>query len=92
MEQLGLVLRDLTPEVAGPLGYEAYSGALVTGVVPRSAAEQAGLVVGDIVTEVNRHRVKDVAGVRATLEKGAGANVLLRVQRGDVQQYLALSP
>ncbi|HEX8705981.1 MAG TPA: trypsin-like peptidase domain-containing protein [Myxococcaceae bacterium] len=92
VEQLGLVLRDLTPEVAGPLGYEAYSGALVTGVVPRSPAEQAGLVVGDIVTEVNRHRVKDVAGVRATLEKGAGANVLLRVQRGEVQQYLALSP
>jgi serine protease Do len=93
VEQLGLVLRDLTPEVAGSMGYEAYSGVLVTGVAPRSAAEQAGLVVGDIVTEVNRRRVKDVAGVRATLEKGgAGANVLLRVQRGDVQQYLALSP
>ena len=93
VEQLGLVLRDLSPEVAGPLGYEAYTGALVTGVVPRSPAEQAGLVVGDVVTEVNRQRVKDVAGVRATLEKGgAGANVLLRVQRGDVQQYLALSP
>jgi serine protease Do len=93
VDQLGLVLRDLSPDVAGPLGYEAYSGALVTGVVPRSPAEQAGLVVGDVVTEVNRHRVKDVAGVRATLEKGgAGANVLLRVKRGDVQQYLALSP
>jgi len=93
VEQLGLVLRDLSPEVAGPMGYEAYSGALVTGVVPRSPAEQAGLVVGDVVTEVNRHRVKDVAGVRATLEKGgAGTNVLLRVQRGDVQQYMALSP
>jgi serine protease Do len=91
--ELGLVLRDLTPEVAGPLGYEAYSGALVTGVVPRSPAAQAGLVVGDLVTEVNRRRVKDVAGVRATLEKGgAGANVLLRVLRGEVQQYVALSP
>ena len=65
----------------------------MTGVVPRSPAEQAGLRVGDLVTEVNRRRVKDVAGVRAALEKGgAGANVLLRVQRGDVQQYLALSP
>ena len=43
--------------------------------------------------EVNRRRVKDVAAVRAALEKGgSGANVLLRVQRGDVQQYVALSP
>nr|WP_224360956.1 trypsin-like peptidase domain-containing protein [Hyalangium versicolor] len=93
MEELGLVLRDLSPDVATQMGYEPYTGVLVTGVVPRSAAADAGLTAGDLVTEVNRRRVKDVASVRATLEKGgSGANVLLRVQRGDVQQYVALSP
>ncbi|MFL5347187.1 MAG: trypsin-like peptidase domain-containing protein [Hyalangium sp.] len=93
VDELGLVLRDLSPDVASQMGYEPYAGALVTGIVPRSPAEQAGLTVGDIVTEVNRHRVKDVAGVRSALEKGgAGSHVLLRVQRGDVQQYVALSP
>lgn len=93
VDELGLVLRDITPELATQMGYEPYVGALVTGVVPRSPAEQAGVTVGDIVTEVNRHRVKDVAGVRSALEKGgAGSHVLLRVQRGDVQQYVALSP
>jgi serine protease Do len=93
VDEVGLVLRDLSPEVAAQMGYEPYQGALVTGVVPRSPAEQAGLSAGDIVIEVNRRRVKDVAGVRAALEKGgAGAHVLLRVQRGDVQQYVALSP
>ncbi|WP_224242686.1 trypsin-like peptidase domain-containing protein [Hyalangium gracile] len=92
VEELGLVLGDLSPDVATQMGYEPYAGALVTGVVPRSVAAQAGLIAGDVVTEVNRRRVKDVAGVRAALEKGAGANVLLRVQRGEVQQYVALSP
>jgi serine protease Do len=93
LDELGLVLRDLSPEVAAPLGYDAYVGVLVTGVVPRSPAANAGVVAGDLVTEVNRRRVKDVAGVRAALEKsGAGANVLLRVQRGDAQQYMALAP
>jgi serine protease Do len=93
VDELGLVLRDLSPDVASQMGYEPYAGALVTGVVPRSVAEQAGLTAGDLITEVNRHRVKDVAGVRATLEKGgAGSHVLLRVQRGEVQQYVALSP
>jgi serine protease Do len=93
LEELGLVLRDLSPDVAPRMGFEPYVGALVTGVVPRSPAAQAGLAAGDLITEVNRRRVKDVATVRATLEKGgAGSNVLLRVQRGDVQQYVALSP
>ncbi|RKH30474.1 PDZ domain-containing protein, partial [Corallococcus sicarius] len=89
---LGLVLRDLTPEVAAPLGYEAFLGALVSGVVPRSPAEQSGLRAGDVVTEVNRRRVKDAAGVKAALERGsAGASILLRVQRGDALQYIAIA-
>ncbi|MCY1036059.1 trypsin-like peptidase domain-containing protein [Corallococcus sp. BB11-1] len=89
---LGLVLRDLTPEVAAPLGYDAFVGALVSGIVPRSAAEQSGLRAGDVITEVNRRRVKDAAGVKAALERGsAGASILLRVQRGDALQYIAIA-
>jgi serine protease Do len=61
-------------------------------VLPRSPAANAGLRAGDGVTEVNRRRVKDVAAVKGALERGAGASVLLRVQRGDVQQYVALKP
>ncbi|RYZ40112.1 MAG: PDZ domain-containing protein [Myxococcaceae bacterium] len=92
VNDLGLVLRDLTPEVAAPLGYEAFLGALVSGVVPRSPAEQSGLRAGDVVTEVNRRRVKDAAGVKAALERGsAGASILLRVQRGDALQYIAIA-
>lgn len=93
VDELGMVLRDLSQDVAGQMGYEPYTGVLVTGVVPRSPAAQAGLVAGDLVTEVNRRKVKDIAGMRSALEKGgAGSNVLLRVQRGDVQQYMAISP
>jgi serine protease Do len=93
VDELGLILRDLSADVAGQMGYEPYAGVLVTGIVPRSPAANAGLTAGDLVTEVNRRRVKDVAAVRAALEKGgAGANILLRVQRGDVQQYVAISP
>ncbi|HYH98313.1 MAG TPA: trypsin-like peptidase domain-containing protein [Hyalangium sp.] len=93
MDELGMVLKELSPEVASQLGHEPYAGVLVTGVVPRSPAARSGLSAGDLIIEVNRRRVKDMAAIRATLEKGeAGSNVLLRVQRGDVQQYVALSP
>ncbi|NVJ24173.1 MULTISPECIES: trypsin-like peptidase domain-containing protein [Myxococcus] len=91
-EDLGLALRDLTPDVAAPLGQEAWAGALVSAVTPRSPADEAGLRVGDVVTEVNRKRVKDAAGVRAALSKGSsGASILLRVKRGDSLQYVAIA-
>ncbi|MCY1022271.1 trypsin-like peptidase domain-containing protein [Pyxidicoccus sp. MSG2] len=91
-QDVGLALRDLTPEVAAPLGEEAWSGALVSTVTPRSPADDAGLRPGDVVTEVNRRRVKDAAGVRAALAKGsAGASILLRVKRGDALQYVAIA-
>jgi serine protease Do len=91
-QDVGLVLTDLTPEVAGPLGEDAWAGALVSGVTPRSPADTAGVRVGDVVTEVNRRRVKDAAGVRAALARGsAGASILLRVKRGDALQYVAIA-
>ncbi|WP_306817859.1 trypsin-like peptidase domain-containing protein [Archangium lipolyticum] len=90
--ELGLLLRDLSPEVAAPMGLEPYEGVLVSGVTPRSPAARAGLRARDVVTEVNRRKVKDIAAVKGALEKGAGSTVLLRVQRGDVQQYVVLEP
>ncbi len=92
LADLGLLLRDVSPEVAAPLGLQPYEGVLVSGVLPRSAASQAGLRAGDVVTEVNRRKVKDIAAVKGALQRGAGTAVLIRVQRGDVQQYVTLEP
>jgi serine protease Do len=92
LADLGLILRDVSPEVAAPLGLQPYEGVLVSGVLPRSAASQAGLRAGDVVTEVNRRKVKDIAAVKGALQRGAGTAVLIRVQRGDVQQYVTLEP
>ncbi|WNG37716.1 PDZ domain-containing protein [Archangium violaceum] len=93
LEELGLVLRDISPEVAGPMGLAPYTGVLVSAVFPRSPAARVGLRTGDVVTEVNRRKVKDIAAVKGALERGgAGSSVLLRIQRGTVQQYVALEP
>ncbi len=92
LADLGLILRDVSPEVAAPLGLQPYEGVLVSGVLPRSVASHAGLRAGDVVTEVNRRKVKDIAAVKGALQRGAGTAVLIRVQRGDVQQYVTLEP
>ncbi|ATB32661.1 trypsin-like peptidase domain-containing protein [Melittangium boletus] len=90
--EFGLVLRDITPVVGATLGLEPYAGVLVSGVVPRSPAAREGLRAGDVVIEVNRSRVRELRAVKAALEKSTGRTLLLRVQRGDVQQYVALEP
>ncbi len=92
LEELGLLLRDLTPELAGPLGVTPYQGVFVSDVVPRSAAARAGLLAGDLVTEVNKRRVKDVTAAKAALGRVAGASVLLKVHRGELVLYVAIEP
>ena len=50
---LGVSIVTLTPDVAAALQMDERPGALITGVEPGSAAEQAGLQVGDVVVEMN---------------------------------------
>ncbi len=91
VEELGLLLRDLTQDVARNLSLSPFSGVLVAGVLPHSPAEQAGLQAGDVVLEVNRKRVQDVKSFKAVLEQtGSGQPTLVKYQRGDTVRYVAL--
>lgn len=81
-DALGLVLRPQS-------GAEA--GLRVEAVASASAAEQAGMAVGDVVVEVNREPVLSVADLEAALALVPNADVaLLRVRRGGSLRYFAL--
>lgn len=54
---LGVSVQDLTPDLMRYFKLERSGGVLVTRVVKRSPAEQAGLRQGDILTHVDTHRV-----------------------------------
>ena len=54
---LGVLIQDVTKELAESFGMEQPKGALVAKVVPDSPAEKAGVQVGDII---NRFNGKDV--------------------------------
>ena len=59
--KLGVIVQDLTPELASALGIKAMSGALISQVLPNSAATDAGLQEGDVVVGVNGREI-DGAG------------------------------
>lgn len=61
---LGVNIQTIDSEAAEALGSDIDGGALITGVQPDSAAEQAGLRVGDIIVEVNDKKVDGAAELR----------------------------
>lgn len=61
---LGVNIQTIDAQAAEALGNDIESGALITGVQSESAAEAAGLEVGDIIIEVNDKAVDGAAELR----------------------------
>ena len=88
----GLMLEDITPQVARQHGLKADRGALVVGVKDGSPADQASIQQGDIILEVNHKQVNSVADVKKQVAKaGDKSPLLLLVQRDQGKLYVALS-
>ena len=89
--KLGLVVQDLTSELAQRLGYEGERGILVRGVVRGSEAARRGLQQGDLIQEVDRQPVDSVEDYGRELDKVEGGKaVLLLVRRGGTTSLVAL--
>src|SRR6201997_1002100 len=77
----GLGLGNLTPEVQDQLqAPHDVRGAVIEQVQPGSSADNAGLQQGDIILEVNRHKVQNASDVQQALSNVAkGQDALLLV-------------
>jgi serine protease Do len=89
---LGLAVQPVTPDIAQSLGLDRASGVVVTSVKPGSAADEAGLRSGDLITQVNRHPVNNLADYNREVnrENEKDKPVLFLVQRGQSSVFLAL--
>ena len=61
---LGVNIQDVTPEIAATLELPGNSGAWVSAVNPDSAAERAGIEIGDVIVSVNGTRLRDSGSLR----------------------------
>jgi serine protease Do len=77
----GIGLGNLTPEIRDQLqAPRDVHGAVIELVQPGSAADNAGLQQGDIILEVNRHKVQSASDVQQALSSVAqGQDALLLV-------------
>jgi serine protease Do len=88
----GIGIQDLTPELRNQLqSPDDLHGAVVDQVQPGSSADNAGLQQGDIILEVNRHKVQNAADVQQALSsivKGQDALVLVWSNGGNTFRVL----
>lgn len=54
---LGILIQDVTSELAESFGMEKPTGALVARVLPESPAQKSGIKVGDVIVEYNGKEV-----------------------------------
>jgi Do/DeqQ family serine protease len=79
---LGVSISDFSAETARAYGVEAREGALVQEVVADSAAEKAGVKVGDVIIAVDGEAISGAAKLRATIGvKRTGDKVRLDLLR-----------
>ena len=87
---LGLTVREVTPDAAKKLAMKEARGVLVTAVTPGSPADDAGLRRGDVILEVNRTPVATLAAYNEAIEKTEkGHNALFLVKRGEMTRFFA---
>ncbi|PKH55506.1 serine endoprotease DegQ [Shewanella sp. Choline-02u-19] len=88
---LGVLGQDLTSELAKGFGIDTQHGGFINEVMPDSAADKAGIKVGDIITSVNGRKIKSFQELRAKVATmGAGSKVEFGLIRdGDEESVTA---
>ena len=82
----GVAVDDLSPEARQQFNLPArLHGAIITSVAPDSAAARAGISAGDVILEINRHRVESAQDAVQLSEKAESKKTLLRLwSRGSI--------
>jgi serine protease Do len=90
-EGFGLTVENITPQIMSELQLKQRSGVVVANVQPGSLADDAGLKVGDVITEVNRIPVKDLNAYNLALgNSGRDKPVLFLVKRGAQTFFITI--
>ena len=61
---LGVIMQNLTPELSRAFGLDHHRGVVISQVIEGTAAEAAGLKVGDVVVSINGSPVKSASAMR----------------------------
>ena len=87
---LGVIISDINKDIAEQLGLEVEKGALIQEVSPNSAAEEAGLLVGDVITKINGEKTETSNDLRNAIGlKRSGESVEIIILRDNKEMTVS---
>ena len=87
---LGVIISNINKDIAEQLGLEVEKGALIQEVSPNSAAEEAGLLVGDVITKINGEKTETSNDLRNAIGlKRSGESVELIILRDNKEMTVS---
>jgi serine protease Do len=89
--QIGVQLQTITPRLAQALQLGKDWGVLVADVVPKSAAETAGLQVKDIVLAMNGKTMENARQFGVNIYQNAGKTISVEVLRGTEKRTIEIA-
>jgi serine protease Do len=90
-KKLGMAVQELTPKIAESLGIEETGGVIVTDINPGSAAAEAGILRGDIILEINREKVENIAQYKKIMKAAQEKkSMLLLVKRDQHTRFVVI--
>ena len=90
-DSLGMRSQDITPELAQSLNLDTTEGVLVSDVTAGQPAAEAGIRRGDVITEIDRSSVKNMADYERLVGNVKGPRtVLFLISRGGSTVYIAV--
>jgi serine protease Do len=91
-QDLGLTVREITPDVARSLGLEPPQGLLIENVGPDSPAGQAGIRPRDVVLEIDGTRVNSMTDYQKALNDHAkDTPYVFFVKRGEHNLFVSFN-
>lgn len=88
---LGVTLQPMDTDIAKAFGLSKPEGALISEVIPGSAADKAGLKQGDIILEYDNKPVKSSEGLKTEISlKAPGSTIQLKVKRNQETKKISV--
>ena len=89
---LGVLIQDVTPELAEALSMGKPHGALVARVQSDSPAEKAGLEVGDVIVKFNNQNVSSASDLRSLVGSSKfGTHLPVEIMRRGMKRKLKVT-
>jgi serine protease Do len=90
-KDFGLVVQDITPDIAKHLNIKDKKGVIVTDVQPGSPAQNVDIRSGDIIKEINRRPVRNITDFKDAMKRGnVKEGIVLLVKRENATFYIVL--